>query len=69
MDHDSDPSLAWRVSSACNTMSCVAVARLDDGRIALRDTKDPSLGSHVFDATEWGAFIAGVKAGEFDYSS
>jgi hypothetical protein len=34
--------------------------------VALRDSKDISKQAHVFDKQEWAAFIAGVKAGDFD---
>jgi hypothetical protein len=34
--------------------------------VALRDSKDTTKPAHVFDRGEWGAFLAGVKNGEFD---
>jgi hypothetical protein len=34
--------------------------------VALRDSKDPEGPSLVFTASEWDAFVAGVKLGEFD---
>ena len=39
---------------------------LPDGRIVLRDSKDVGLPPHHFTPTEWNAFLAGVRAGEFD---
>ena len=45
--------------------SCVEIAMRDDV-IAVRDSKDRSVSPLVFDRREWQAFIAGVKAGEFD---
>jgi hypothetical protein len=56
----------WITSRACNNSACVQVAHLADGLVALRDSKDVSKPAHVFDAGEWGAFLAGVKNGEFD---
>ncbi|MDQ3577107.1 MAG: DUF397 domain-containing protein [Actinomycetota bacterium] len=62
----------WRKSSFSNGGSsgdpkdCVEVAFLDGGAVALRDTKDRSLPAHLFTAAEWAAFVAGVRAGEFD---
>ncbi|MGI8816007.1 MAG: DUF397 domain-containing protein [Pseudonocardia sp.] len=58
----------WRKSSFSggNGGGCVEVAFLPDGGVAIRDTKDRSLAPHVYTATEWHAFIAGVRAGEFD---
>ena len=59
----------FRKSSFSGGGGCVEVRRLPDGRIALRDSKDVSLPPHHFTATEWTAFLAGVRAGEFDLRS
>jgi hypothetical protein len=62
--------LAWRKSSFSgengNGDGCVEVAFLPDGGVAIRDTKDRTLASHRYTAPEWDAFVAGVRAGEFD---
>ena len=57
---------AWITSRACNNSACVQVAHLPGGRVAVRDSKDTTRQAHVFDSEEWAAFVAGVKAGEFD---
>jgi len=60
-------ALKWRVSSMCGgNGECVAVAKLPDGDIVVKDTKERN--GHVlrFSASEWGAFLAGVRAGEFE---
>jgi len=57
---------SFRKSTFSGTGSCIEVRRLPDGRIALRDSKDVSLPPHHFTAAEWTAFLAGVRAGEFD---
>jgi hypothetical protein len=57
---------AWISSRACNNSACVQVAYLPAGMVAVRDSKNPARQAHVFDSGEWAAFIAGVKAGEFD---
>jgi len=60
-------ALKWRVSSMCGgNGECVAVAKLPDGDIAVKDAKEHD--GHVlrFSADEWRAFIAGVRAGEFE---
>lgn len=44
---------------------CVLVARRDDV-IGVRDSKDRTKQTLNFTPDEWKAFIAGVKAGEFD---
>jgi hypothetical protein len=59
----------WRTSSFSNSddgNQCVEVAFLPAGRVAVRDTKDRSLVPHVHTAAAWDAFLAGVRAGEFN---
>jgi hypothetical protein len=56
----------FRTSSYSGGVNCVEVRLLPDGRIALRDSKDTSLPPHHFTPVEWTAFLAGVRAGEFD---
>jgi uncharacterized protein DUF397 len=68
MTHDGSAT-RWVRSRACSSDGCVEVARLADGGMALRDSKDTSKAAHVFDRDEWAAFIAGVKNGEFDPAS
>jgi hypothetical protein len=59
-------SIDWRVSSWCAAGDCVAVGRLPDGQVLLKDTKDPDGPQLRFDADEWRAFLSGIRAGEFD---
>ncbi|MBC3842748.1 DUF397 domain-containing protein [Streptacidiphilus sp. 4-A2] len=49
-----------------NQGDCVEVAQATDGGRAVRDSKNPDGGTQFYTASEWSAFIAGVKAGEFD---
>lgn len=58
----------WRTSSFSggNGNSCVEVAFLAGDEIAVRDTKDRALPAHRYSAPQWHAFVAGVRAGEFD---
>jgi hypothetical protein len=56
----------WITSRSCNNSACVQVAHLPGGLVALRDSKDTSKPAHVFDGSEWEAFLAGVRNGEFD---
>jgi len=58
----------WRKSSMSNyNGACVEIARLRSDRIGVRDTKDNGSGPVlVFTQNEWGAFLSGAKAGEFD---
>jgi hypothetical protein len=44
---------------------CVQVAQLPDGRIGVRDSKDPGGPVLRFTPPEWAAFLGGVQNGEF----
>ncbi|MCK2219944.1 DUF397 domain-containing protein [Actinomadura sp. ATCC 31491] len=57
----------WRKSSFSgdNGGECVEVAELPDA-VAVRDSKDPGGPKLLFTPAEWDAFLAGVKAAEFD---
>ena len=58
---------AWKRSSACTgTATCVEFKVLPEGGAAIRDGKDPGGPTLIFTASEWSAFIAGARAGEFD---
>ncbi|NBE91860.1 DUF397 domain-containing protein [Nonomuraea sp. KC401] len=46
--------------------NCVEVARNLPGIIAVRDSKNPHGPALVFTQSEWAAFLAGAKDGEFD---
>lgn len=56
---------AWRKSSRSGSNGCVEIAFLE-GQIAVRDSKDRSGPVLTFSPTEWEAFLAGVRHGEFD---
>lgn len=62
----------YRTSSFCSFGDCVGVGtNPETGDVSIYDTKieDPKERAQkalVFDRAEWGAFVAGVKAGEFD---
>jgi hypothetical protein len=61
--------IAWRKSSFSEGNSgggCVEVAVLPGEEVAVRDTKDRSRVPHRHTAPAWRAFLAGVRAGEFD---
>lgn len=56
----------FNASSFCSLGGCVEVAKLDDGRVAVRDGKNPDQPALIFSSGEWAAFLAGARAGEFD---
>lgn len=57
----------WRKSDYCSWgPDCVEVALRPDGTVAVRDSKDPDGPVLEFTGSEWVAFLAGVRAGQFD---
>jgi Domain of unknown function (DUF397) len=63
-----DPdTLTWFTSSFSAAGACVEVAVLpNQAGVAVRDSKDRTRPPHRYTNDEWKAFVAGVKAGEFD---
>ncbi|WP_412541847.1 DUF397 domain-containing protein [Longispora sp. K20-0274] len=63
-------ALPWRISTRSDggaSGSCVEVAPLGDGRVAVRHSHHPDGAGIIYTAAEWAAFTAGVKSGEFDF--
>lgn len=64
---ESDVVQGWRKSSFSGQQGdCVEVQDLADGSRHVRHSEHPTGPSLGFTRSEWVAFIAGVKAGEFD---
>jgi Domain of unknown function (DUF397) len=45
--------------------NCVEVARLPDGQVGVRDSKNPQGAILRFTSAGWRAFLAGARRGEF----
>jgi hypothetical protein len=59
--------LRWRKATASQANgSCVEMAPMPDGSVAVRDSKHPDGGVLVFTRAEVAAWLDGAKAGEFD---
>jgi hypothetical protein len=63
-------SPVWRKSSFSGNKeggsACVEVAALADGTVAVRNSNRPGTGVARFTRAEAAAWIAAIKAGEFD---
>jgi uncharacterized protein DUF397 len=66
-DHSDPTGAVWRKASYSNGNGgdCVEVADLHCGHHAVRDSKDPAGLALTCTAAHWGAFIAGIRTGEF----
>lgn len=61
------PGLKWVKSSlSFANGNCVEVASLENGGVAVRNSRLPQAAHLYFTADEWHAFIGGVRNGEFD---
>lgn len=56
------PHLVWK---SCGTGACVEIAH-EDATVYMRDSMDPSGPRLTFSREDWLAFLAGVRAGEYD---
>ena len=62
-----DEDLTWvRSPHSGLNGNCVEVARLPDGQVAVRNSRDSAAPAHIFTDAEWMAFLAGMKSGAFD---
>ena len=60
-------SAIWRKSRRSNSQgNCVELARLPDGLIAARNSRDPGGPALIYTQAEIDAFITGARDGDFD---
>jgi hypothetical protein len=64
--HEAVMPPSWRKSSYCGNTTCVEVANLASDSVLVRDAKDPDGFVLSFGSDTWGAFVAGLKGGDFD---
>jgi hypothetical protein len=55
----------WRKSTLSSTGNCIEVA-IAQGRVAVRDSKDRTGPTLVFDPADWETFVADVRKGSID---
>jgi Domain of unknown function (DUF397) len=58
--------LRWRRAKRCASNACVEVAT-DGEHFLIRDSKRPEIEPLRFTGAEWAAFLAGARAGDFDF--
>ena len=58
------PNLTWQKSSFCSEDACLEMAEVG-ATVLLRESKTPET-VLTLTAADWRAFVAGVRAGEFD---
>jgi hypothetical protein len=56
----------WVKSRYSTAGHCVELAKLPDGSVAVRNSRDPNGPALIYTAAEIEAFIRGAAAGEFD---
>ena len=55
-----------KASASSSGNGCVEVAHLSGGRVALRDSKDPTRPAHIYTAGAWDRLLASAKRGTLD---
>lgn len=58
----------FKSSHSAGGQDCVEAAHLAQGRIAVRDSKNPSGPALIFAPGEWDAFLCAARAGGFEQS-
>lgn len=58
--------VSWTKSQHSQVTDCVEIARLDDGSIAMRNSRFPAGPALIYTQGEINAMILGAKSGDFD---
>ncbi|WP_036503995.1 MULTISPECIES: DUF397 domain-containing protein [Nocardia] len=67
MSNDLSTAKWFKSSRSGASKECVEVAFLNDG-VGVRDSKNPTGPALIFTPSEWSAFTAGVRHGDFDHA-
>ncbi|WP_367438003.1 DUF397 domain-containing protein [Streptomyces celluloflavus] len=68
VDADLIKGAVWRKSGRSNADgNCVEVAKLEEGAVAVRNSRYPSGPALIYTRAEAAAFIQGTKDGDFDF--
>jgi hypothetical protein len=59
-------NLHWFKSTFSTPASCVEIAHLPNGGVAVRNSRTPDGAKLTYTGNEWDAFLLGARAGEFD---
>lgn len=62
-------STAWRKSRFCDGGGCVEMRWMGPNEVALRNSGNPDGPVLVFTKQEWDAFVAGIRAGDFEFGN
>ncbi|WP_280380570.1 DUF397 domain-containing protein [Nocardia wallacei] len=68
MDVDLTRAQWFKSTHSSAAKDCVEVAFLDEGRVGVRDSKNPTGPALVFAPSDWEAFTARVRAGLYGQS-
>jgi hypothetical protein len=61
------PAVTWKKSRRSNPSgNCVEMAKLPDGEVAVRNSRDPDGPVLIYTAPEIAAFIEAARSGDFD---
>ncbi|AVH20428.1 DUF397 domain-containing protein [Nocardia cyriacigeorgica] len=57
----------YKSTKSAGGKDCVEVAHLGQGRVGVRDSKNPSGPALIFTPSEWDSFLTRTRAGHIDH--